>query len=78
MTEFRTIHGAEGYAAHQLGRFGEVTGGWRIERDGEPVCEVASEVDARMLLFVLSGVSVIEWAAARDAALRDMGHRRAA
>lgn len=78
MPDFRTIHGAQGYAAHQLGRMGEPTGGWRIERDGDPICEAASEVDARMMLFVLAGVSAIEWSAARDMALRDMGFRRAA
>lgn len=75
---FRTIHGAQGYAAHQLGRFGEPTGGWRIERDGDPICEAASEVDARIMLNVLAGVPATEWASARDEALRDMGHRRAA
>lgn len=73
---FRAIHGASGYAAHQLGRFGSPTGGWRIERDGEALCECASEIDARIMLGVLAGVSPIEWATARDAALCDMGFRR--
>ena len=78
MADFRVIHGAQGYAAHQLGRMGEVTGGWRVEHDGEVLAECASEVDARIMLAVLAGVSAVEWAAARDAALRDMGFRRAA
>lgn len=78
MSDFITIHGANGFAAHQLGRMGEVTGGWRIECDGELLCEAPHEAGARIMLAVLAGVPAVEWAAARDAALADMGRRRAA
>lgn len=78
MTDFRTIHGADGYTAHQLGRFGEVTGGWRIERNGAAICEAASEIDARVLLLVFAAVPPREWAAKMRVALYDMSKERAA
>lgn len=77
MTDFRTIHGSQGLSAHQSGAFGTPTH-WVVTHDGEFVCATNSEVDARIMLNVLAGVSAVEWSAARDEALRDMGHRRAA
>lgn len=78
MSDLRTIHAYNGFAAHQLGRFGEPTGGWLIEHDGEALAECPHEAGARIMLAVLATVPAVEWAAARDTALRDMGHRRAA
>lgn len=77
MTEFREIRGANGLVAYQAGAFGTPTH-WVIARHGSFVCATNSEVDALIMLELLATVPAVEWAAARDTALRDMGHRRAA
>lgn len=78
MSEFREIRTLNGFSAHQLGRDGEPTGGWRIEHDGEVLAECPHEVGARIMLFVLACALATDWELARDEALRDMGFRRAA
>lgn len=73
MADFRSITGVNGLTANQLGRFGEVTGGWRIARNGSTMFECDSEVDARIMLLVLADVSDEVWAKAINAAVAHMG-----
>ena len=78
MSEFRTIVGDRGLSAHELGRFGERTGGWRIERDGEVLCECPHEVGARTMLNMLWDIPDIRWDAARRLALIGMDTKETA
>lgn len=69
MSEFRTIHGRNGLAAHQLGRNGSPTGGWRVEHKGSLLCECPSEAHAAYLISALGNLTIEQWANANGQAL---------
>lgn len=77
MSEFRTIVGARGLFAHQLSRFGEVSGGWRITRNGETLCECPHEIGARIMLKVLGSTHPDKWTWATAAAIHGMSKENA-
>ena len=77
MIDFRTIAGASGLSAHQSGAFGTPTH-WVITRHGAFVCATNSEIDARIMLHVLSIPTSKTWDACQRLALSEMGNREAA
>lgn len=77
MTDFRTITGANGLAAHQSGAFATPTH-WCITRNGAFVCATNSEIDALIVLELLAPIWADRWDSARRHALHDMGNREAA
>lgn len=61
-TLLKTITGAAGLSAAQLGRFGEPSGGWRIEKDGRWLCDCPHEAAALIMLSALGGLTIEQWA----------------